>query len=87
MNYEIKFTKAAVKDLQKLKNANLGSQAKKILSIMEKDPLTYPPEFEQLKGNLAGYYSRRLNKKHRIIYKIEGCYIYIYAMWSHYETF
>lgn len=86
MNYVIKFKKDALKDFQKLKSANLGSQVKKILALLEKDPFIYPPEYEQLKGNLFGFYSRRLNKKHRIVYKVEGNLVMIYAMWSHYET-
>jgi toxin YoeB len=39
---------------------------------------------EPLKGQLSGYWSRRINREHRIVYKlIEGC-IYIAQCRYHY---
>lgn len=31
----------------------------------------YQPPYEKLSGNLTGYYSRRINIKHRLIYAID----------------
>lgn len=39
---------------------------------------------EMLKGNLSGYYSRRIDNKNRIVYKIEKDYILIIACKGHY---
>ncbi len=83
----IKFTKQAEKDKESLKTAGLDSKAKKILNAMAKDPFINPPSYEKLVGDLQGYYSRRINIKHRIVYKVykEINTIVIHSMWTHYE--
>ena len=40
---------------------------------------------EPLSGNLAGFWSRRINDKDRLIYKIEGNNVYVLACRYHYE--
>ena len=40
---------------------------------------------EPLKGNLLGYWSRRIDDKNRIVYKIENDIIYIAQCGSHYR--
>lgn len=40
---------------------------------------------EPLKGNLSGYWSRRIDDKNRIVYKIENDTIYIAQCGSHYR--
>lgn len=39
---------------------------------------------ETLKHNLSGYWSRRINSTHRIVYKIEGDSIFIAQLRYHY---
>ena len=39
---------------------------------------------EPLKGNLSGYWSRRINIEHRLVYKIEKEVIYIVQCKFHY---
>jgi toxin YoeB len=39
---------------------------------------------EPLRHNLAGYWSRRINKEHRIVYKIEGDRVLIAQVRYHY---
>lgn len=39
---------------------------------------------ETLKHNLSGYWSRRINSAHRIVYKIEGNSIFIAQLRYHY---
>lgn len=39
---------------------------------------------ESLRHNLAGYWSRRINSEHRLIYKIEGDSIMIAQLRYHY---
>ncbi len=70
VNYELFFTKRAQKDALKLAESNLKEKAKELLSIISKDPLKYPPDFEYLKGDLAGTISRRINKQHRLVYEV-----------------
>ena len=86
-NYTILFSKSAVKDKSKLKNAKLDNVAKEILSLMSYDPFIYPPKFEKLVGDYNSFYSRRINRQHRIVYKVNERKkeIYILRMWTHYE--
>ena len=55
--------------------------------MMVDDPFGYPPTYEKLTGELSGFYSRRINRQHRIIYKVieEKNEIHIYRMWTHYD--
>lgn len=40
---------------------------------------------EPLKGDLAGYWSRRIDDKHRIVYCIKGEIIEVYQCKGHYD--
>ena len=60
------------------------------------NPFQNPPPYEGLVGNLKGYYSRRINIQHRLVYQVfhepgvmdgteyEGP-IKMARMWTHYE--
>ena len=86
-NYTILFSKQASKDKKNLKIAGLDKNSKKILDLMTSDPFCYPPTFEKLVGDYKGYYSRRINRQHRIIYTVDeqNKEIHIIRMWTHYE--
>ena len=62
---------------------------KKINSLLKdiarNGPLTGEGQPELLKGNLQGYYSRRINSKDRLVYKIENDVIEIYSCRGHYD--
>ena len=83
----VKFTKNAEKDKKLLKNTGLEERAKKLLNLIANDPFQTPPSYEKLVGDLVGYYSRRLNLQHRIVYKVykEINTVVIHSMWSHYR--
>ena len=87
MLYEVITDKRALKDIPKLKAANLDKKAKKLIDILRNDPYKTPPPFEKLQGDLQGAYSRRINIKHRLIYQIieEEKTIKIFSLWTHYE--
>lgn len=40
---------------------------------------------EPLRGNLAGYWSRRISDKHRLIYFCEGSIIQVVSCYGHYD--
>ena len=94
--YLIRFSKQADKDKKRLKEAGLDKRAKELLNIMRENPFQNPPPYEGLVGNLSGYYSRRINLQHRLVYHVisekviyndreyEGT-IKVVRMWSHYE--
>ena len=95
--YIIRFSKQADKDKKLLKGAGLDSKAKNLLNIIAENSFQNPPPYEGLVGNLNGYYSRRINIQHRLVYQVynepvaidgkeyEGT-IKIVRMWSHYDA-
>jgi Txe/YoeB family toxin of toxin-antitoxin system len=86
VKWELRFKKTAEKDSLKLKSAGLKHKADQILSSIELDPFYIPPPFEKLMADLKGYYSRRINKQHRIVYEINRGKkeIVIISMFLHY---
>ena len=61
---------------------------KKINSLIEaalRDPYDGIGQPEGLKGNLSGFWSRRINGEHRFVYAVEEKTIVIIACKSHYE--
>ena len=88
MTYRVYLTKSANKDVEKLKAAGLSEKAKRLLHIIAENPFQNPPPYEKLRGALDGYYSRRINVKHRLVYQVkeETKEIIVIALWSHYES-
>ena len=66
----VKFTKNAEKDKKLLKSAGLEEKVKKLLNLIAQNPYQNPPSYEKLVGDLQGYYSRRINLQHRLVYKV-----------------
>ena len=85
--FEIRYSKQAKKDLDLLKRAKLEQKAKNLIDVIKKNPFETPPPFEKLTGDLKGLFSRRINRIHRLIYKIdyENSAVIIVRMWTHYE--
>ena len=94
--YRIVYNKQAVKDIKNLKSAGLDRKAKELIEILRENPFMNPPPYEGLVGNLKGFFSRRINIQHRLIYQVyadrivindieyEGI-VKIVRMWTHYE--
>lgn len=81
--YTVKVTRRADKDLQFWHNRGDKSVCKKIEKIFTEltaHPKTGTGKPEMLKGDLSGYWSRRLNKKDRLIYKIDESVVIVYIM-------
>ncbi|MEO1390648.1 MAG: Txe/YoeB family addiction module toxin [Cyanobacteria bacterium J06634_6] len=83
--WAIEFSRKALKSAKKIKSANLGNNLKVLLDILRRDP--FEPPYEKLIGNLQGYYSRRINIKHRLVYSVNSKekIVKIVSVWSHYE--
>ena len=62
------------KDVKKLKkeNAKLAAKLWDLLLSIQASSYTGLGKPEALKGNLQGWWSRRIDEKHRLIYKIEN---------------
>ena len=68
--YKIVYTKAAAKDVPKLKAAHLDAKAKALIDVIRCNPYQTPPSYEKLVGDLQGLYSRRINIQHRLVYEV-----------------
>lgn len=94
--YRIVYDKQAIKDIKNLKSVGLDRKAKELIEVIREDPFKNPPPYEGLVGNLKGFFSRRINIQHRLIYQVyadsvvidnieyDGI-IKIIRMWTHYE--
>jgi Txe/YoeB family toxin of toxin-antitoxin system len=87
VSWNVILSKKAVKDSKKLKAAGLKPQAEKLLRILSEDPFQSPPDYEKLVGNLNGFYSRRINIQHRLVYDIDKTtqIVHVLRMWTHYK--
>lgn len=57
-----------------------------ILEMQRGDPAKGTGKPEQLRHNLSGFWSRRLSKGDRVIYKYDDKAIYIFAIGGHYDS-
>ena len=85
--YKVLLSKQAQKDKSFLKQSGLDIKAKALLNILSDNPYQNPPSYEKLKGDLEGYYSRRINRQHRIVYSVldDEKIVKVFRMWTHYE--
>lgn len=85
--YKIVFSAQTEKDKRLLKQAGLDRRAKALLDVLAQDPFKNPPRYEKLVGDLSGFYSRRINIKHRIVYQVFQAErtVKILTMWGHYQ--
>ena len=85
--YKVILSKQAQKDLEKLKAAKLAKKVKRLLETIQEAPFKRPPDYEKLVGNLDGFYSRRINLQHRLVYEVseDTKTVKVLRMWSHYE--
>jgi toxin YoeB len=84
---EIVFTETAKQDLAFWKNSGNITVQKKITALLQsilQDPYRGVGKPEALKHQLTGYWSRRINKEHRLVYKREGERIIVIALRFHY---
>lgn len=73
MSYLLTFEKGALKDIETIKKSGKRVDLNKLETIL--DELIVHPHYgtgnpEQLKHQLSGFWSRRINKKDRLIYEI-----------------
>lgn len=56
-----------------------------LLKDMKENPFFGLGKPEPLKGDLSGYWSRRINKEHRIVYTVKEKTITIYSLKGYYK--
>lgn len=75
MIFEIDFTPQALEDIEKLKKTGNKAILKKIFSLIQElkqHPETGTGKPEKLKHYQQNIWSRRIDRKHRIVYLIDG---------------
>jgi Txe/YoeB family toxin of toxin-antitoxin system len=87
VNWELVYTKQAIKDARKLAAAGLKTKAQDLLKVLQENPFQNPPTYEKLVGDLAGAYSRRINIQHRLVCQVyeEEHVVKVLRLWTHYE--
>ena len=85
--YTVIVPKQAQKDFKKIKAAGLTPKVRRLYDILCEDPFQKYPNYEVLQGNLKGFYSRRINIQHRLVYSVDKKtrIVRILRMWTHYE--
>lgn len=74
MSYRLEITDNTLKSIEKLKKSGNKPVLKKLAILLNElieNPKKGTGQPEQLKHELSGYLSRRINKEHRIVYKID----------------
>lgn len=89
MIYRITFSKQALDDADKLEHSE-PKAFKKFLTFIEElkeHPRTGTGHPEPLSGDRTGQWSRRISKKHRLIYEIfeTEVYVDVLAAYGHYD--
>ncbi|MCE7065249.1 Txe/YoeB family addiction module toxin [Dyadobacter sp. CY326] len=88
--YSVTFSDRAKKDLSFLHKSGGKSLIKRIERIFEElgeNPYSGIGKPEQLKNNLSGLWSRRIDKKHRLVYQIieQTVTVFVIAAKGHYD--
>lgn len=85
---KIVFSETALNEYKYWKDTNnskILSKIKKLIKDIEGHPFMGIGKPEPLSGNYSGYWSRRINREHRLVYKISKDTITILQCRFHYE--
>ncbi len=85
--YHLDFSKQAKKDIDFHKKSGNKTVLKKLLVLLNElaeHPFTGAGKPEQLKYNLAGLWSRRINRDHRLVYEVSENSVLVHSAKGHY---
>ncbi len=88
MERQVKFTKNALKDLKywkKIKNEAVLKRIRELIESIKETPYTGIGNPEPLKHELTGSYSRRINREHRLVYRVYDNFIEVSSLRFHYN--
>lgn len=88
--YSIVFAENTIKELQRHKKARnkvINAKIAKIFNELKNYPFDGEGQPEPLKFNLTGFWSRRINREHIIIYKVEESIVTVFvgSVMGHYS--
>lgn len=89
MIYELRFSEEALADFEYFKKSGNIKLVKKISELfrnISENPKSGIGKPEILKHNFSGYWSRRINKEHRIIYEIKDDFVLVHSIKGHYTN-
>lgn len=84
---EIIFSPIAKEDLEywkQIHNDKTIQRIKQLIIAIQNDPFRGIGKPEPLKYKYSGFWSRRINQEHRIIYKVEANCVIIQSLKEHY---
>jgi len=83
----IQFQQSAFNDYQQwaVDDKKIFSKIGDLIKEITRTPFTGTGKPEPLKGNLSGFWSRRITDEHRLVYKVEKDILYIAGCKSHYK--
>ena len=83
---KIQFSSDAINDLKKFKSVDqkLAFKIFELITDIQNDPFKGLGKPEPLKGNYIGFWSRRINNEHRLIYSVTNELINIFSCFGHY---
>lgn len=87
MVFELEFTHQALIDIAKHKKSGNKVVLNKIQTFLEElmlHPYSGTGKPEALKHDFSGYWSRRINKEHRLVYRVSENTIYINSVYGLY---
>ena len=87
MSRDIKWDFDAWKDYLSWQNQdkNTLKRINELIKDTTRDPFDGIDKPEALKRNLSGFYSRRINSEHRLVYAVDETTIYIITCKGHYN--
>lgn len=83
---KIVFSPSALDNLKQFRSGNqkLVFKIFEIVTDIQSDPFKGMGKPEPLKGNYKGFWSRRINDEHRLVYQITDDFIEIHSCYGHY---
>ncbi|MDE5947202.1 MAG: Txe/YoeB family addiction module toxin [Prevotella sp.] len=89
MEYRIKFTASATKDVRLLQQGEPSAykKLKKFIEELKVHPTPAPAIPHRLTGDRAGQWSRSITKKHRLVYEVhdDEIVVLVLAAYGHYD--
>ena len=87
-SYTLRFSQQAKEDIRQHKKSGNKSVVNKITLLLEElaiHPFTGTGKPEPLKHSLAGFWSRRINREHRLVYEVSEDLVFVLSAKGHYE--
>ncbi|MEO8716649.1 MAG: Txe/YoeB family addiction module toxin [Burkholderiales bacterium] len=84
---QVRWTRQALADLAHWDRSDrrVASRVRQLVSQIEQQPFAGIGKPEPLRYEWSGYWSRRITREHRLVYRVEGDSVYIAQCRFHYD--